>query len=385
MFSCLVGHVGHLRYRARVTELTLRELNRATLARQMLLEPSGRGVLDAVEHLLGLQAQAPFPPYYGLWCRLAAFPPEHLGEMINDRSVVRLSLMRSTVHLVSAADAVVLRPLTQPMMEKAVRGSAFGRQVAAIDPAAIAAETRALLADAPLTGAQLGEGLRRRWPEPSAQALAVTARALVPLAQVPPRGVWGAAGQARLTTLEQWLGREVDPAPSIDDVMLRYLGAFGPASVADARAWSGLTGLTDVFARLRPRLVTFRGPGGTELFDLPDAPRPDPETPAPVRLTAEFDNLCLSHADRARVLADEDRRLLWSKNGIIPGMVLVDGFTEATWEIARGRGTATLTVRQLRPVPRGYHDEIRAEAARLLRFAAPGDKHDIRFAAHTAG
>src|SRR5262249_44414289 len=153
-----------------------------------------------------------------------------------------------------------LRPLTRPVMEKAVRGSAFGRQVAGIEPAAIEAETRALLADAPLTAAQLGEGLRRRWPEPSAQALSVTARALVPLVQVPPRGVGGSAGQARLTTLEQWLGREVDPAPAVDGMVLRYLGAFGPASVADVRAWSGLTGLGDVVERLRPRLATFRSP-----------------------------------------------------------------------------------------------------------------------------
>jgi hypothetical protein len=363
-----------------MAELTRRALGRATLARQMLLERSARGVLEAVEHLVGLQAQAPFPPYYALWSRLSDFGPERLAELVTDRSVVRIALMRSTVHLVSAADARLLRPLTQPAMVRAVRGSAWGRQIAHIDPDEIAAATRAELAAAPLTGSEIGTRLAARWPGAPAQALAIMARVLVPQVQVPPRGVWGATGQARLTTLGAWLGAEVDPAPSVDAVVLRYLGAFGPASVADAQAWSGMTGLAEVFERLAPRLATFRGPGSAPLHDLPDAPRPEPDTPAPVRYTAEWDNLCLSHADRERVVADDDRRRWWSTNGIIPGMVLVDGVAAAAWRIGRARGAATLTVTPFRPVPREHLDEVHAEGAALLRFAAPGATHDVRVA-----
>lgn len=358
--------------------LTQRALGRATLARQMLLERCDRGVLAAVEHLVGLQAQAPFPPYYALWSRLTDFDAGRLAELINDRSVVRIALMRSTVHLVSAADARLLRPLTQPAMVRGVRGTAWGRQIAHIDPAEIAAAVRADLADAPLTGHEIGTRLAARWPDAPAQGLAIMARALVPQVQVPPRGVWGRSGQARLTTLAAWLGADVDAAPSFDAVVLRYLGAFGPASVADAQAWSAITGLAEVFERLAPRLRTFRGPGTATLYDLPDAPRPDPDTPAPVRYTAEWDNLCLSHADRARVLADDDRRRWWSTNGIIPGMVLVDGVAGAAWRIDRARGAATLTVTPFRPVASEHLDAVHAEGAALLRFAAPDATHDVQ-------
>lgn len=361
-----------------VAVLTRRALGRATLARQMLLERSDRGVLEAVEHLVGLQAQAPFPPYYALWSRLADFDPDRLAELVTDRSVVRIALMRSTVHLVSAADARLLRPLTQPAMVRGVRGTAWGRQIAHIDPEEIAAAVRADLAEAPLTGHEIGTRLTARWPDAPAQGLAIMARALVPQIQVPPRGVWGRSGQARLTMLSTWLGTDVDPAPSVDTVVLRYLGAFGPASVADAQAWSGMTGLAEVFDRLAPKLAALRGPGSATLYDLPDAPRPDPDTPVPVRYTAEWDNLCLSHADRERVLADDDRRRWWTANGIIPGMVLVDGVAGAAWRIDRARGAATLTITPFRPVPREHLDAVHAEGAALLRFAAPGAVHDVQ-------
>ncbi len=268
--------------------LSRQALNRALLERQMLLrrtpapaaaaDRAGR-VIEAVEHLLGLQAQAPFPPYYGLWSRLADFRPDELAGLITGRQVVRIALMRGTIHLVSARDCLALRPLIQPVLDKALAAT-YGRQLAGVDARALAAAGRALTEAEPRTFSELGALLAEQWPGHSPAALAQGVRSLVPLVQVPPRAVWGAAGLARHTPAEAWLGRPLGRGTSLDTILLRYLAAFGPASVRDAQAWSGLTRLREVADRLRPGLRTFRDENGTELLDLPDAPRPDPGTPA---------------------------------------------------------------------------------------------------------
>jgi hypothetical protein len=357
-------------------------LNRATLARQMLLARSDRSPLSAIEHLLGLQSQAPFPPYFGLWSRLATFAPEDLSTLIETRQVVRIALMRSTVHLVSARDAATLRPLIQPALERMLNSAVYGRELRDIDRDAFVAAGRAILEESPHSGPEASDQLRPRWPDISDQALAGGLRTYLPLVQVPPRGLWGRSGPTRLTTLESWSGRPLDPAPSIDDVVLRYLGAFGPASIADIQAWCGLTRLGEVADRLRPRLMVGRNAAGVELFDRPDAPRPDPQTPAPVRLLAEWDNITLSYADRTRVLAEEDRRRLWGTNGQIPGMALVDGTVRGIWKLAqpkvRSDGTATVTVKLFGQTTRTQRDEITDEAGRVLAFASPASAHDVR-------
>jgi hypothetical protein len=232
----------------------------------------------------------------------------------------------------------------------------------------------------PRTFRELGDQLSPDWPGHAPTALAQGVRALVPLVQLPPRAVWGAAGQARHTSAEAWLGASLDPSPSPDVLVTRYLAAFGPATVADVQAWSGLTRLGEVVDRLRPRLRAFRDERGRELVDLPDAPRPGPDTLAPVRLVAEFDNLILSHADRARVISDDNRLRLYSRNGIFPGTVLVDGFVSGMWRLTRSRRTAVLTVELFGPVPPRDRDAVGDEAQRLLGFAADGDSHEIRFA-----
>ncbi|HEY2305665.1 MAG TPA: winged helix DNA-binding domain-containing protein [Streptosporangiaceae bacterium] len=367
--------------------LNLLDLNRALLARQMLLEPSplpegpGRAgaVLGMVEHLAGLQAQAPFPPYYGLWSRLAGFQPGDLAELLVSRQVVRIALMRATIHLVSARDCLTFRPLIQPVLDRSL-SAVFGRQLAGLDTVALAEAGRALVDAEPRTFGELGGLLAPDWPGHPPNALAQGVRTLVPLVQVPPRAVWGAAGQSRHTSVEAWLGSPLDPCPSPEVLIKRYLGAFGPATVADVQAWSGLTRLAEVVDGLRPGLRTFRDERGRELFDLPDAPRPAPGTPAPVRLVAEFDNLVLSHADRARVISPGYRQRLNTRNGIFPGTVLVDGFVAGMWRITRARGAATLKVELFGPVSAADRDAVTAQGQRLLGFAAPGDDHEIRFA-----
>jgi Winged helix DNA-binding domain len=376
--------------------LSVRAVNRALLARQLLLDrlplpAAGPGraaqVMHAVEHLVGLQAQAPFPPYYGLHSRLDGFRPDDLAALITGRDVVRIALMRGTIHLVSARDCLPLRRLVQPVIERGMRG-AFGKQLTGVDPGALAAAGRNLVESAPMTFSQLGQALAERWPDHPPAALAQGVRAYVPLVQVPPRAVWGRAGQALHTSAEHWLGQRRAPAgpafpvqaasrAELAQLVTRYLGAFGPASVRDVQAWSGLTGLKAVLEQLRPSLVTFRDEQGAELFDLPTAPRPGGEVPAPVRLVAEFDNLVLSHAERSRVISAEATRRLYTVNGVIPGSVLVDGFVAGMWRLTRSRDAATVTIETFAPARE--RDALTGEADRVLAFAAPGASHDIRF------
>jgi hypothetical protein len=384
--------------------LSQRALNRALLTRQLLVDrqamPSGGGqparaaaVLAVVEHLVGLQAQAPFPPYYGLWSRLEGFRPDDLASLITDRSVVRIALMRGTIHLVSSRDCLELRRLLQPVFDRGLRNG-YARQLPGVDIAAVAAAGRALVESEPMTFSQLGEALAARWPDHPPVALAQAVRALVPLVQVPPRAVWGRAGQSLHTSAERWLGGQVPgsrPAPAAETgglarLVTRYLGAFGPATVRDVQAWSGLTGLRAVLEQLRPSLVTFRDENGAELFDLPSAPRPGEDAPVPVRLTAEFDNLLLSHADRSRVVSPGHFRRLAGINGIFPGAVLIDGFVAGMWRLARRRDAATLTIELFSPAARRdppageAAEEAAGEAERMLAFCAPGLAHHIRFA-----
>jgi len=374
----------------------VRAVNRALLARQLLLgrqalpaaEPDRAAeVVRTIEHLVGLQAQAPFPPYYGLHSRLDGFRPGDLAALITGRSVVRIALMRGTIHLVSARDCLPMRRLVQPVIERGMRG-AFGKHLAGVDPAALAAAGRSLVESEPMTFSQLGRALAARWPDHPPAALAQAVRAFVPLVQVPPRAVWGRSGQSRHTSAEHWLGQRrpaaapaYPPRPAsraeLAQLVTRYLGAFGPATVRDVQAWSGLTGLKAVLEQLRPSLLTFRDEQGVELFDLPTAPRPGGEVPAPVRLVAEFDNLVLSHADRSRVLSAEATKRLYTINGVIPGPVLIDGFVAGMWRLVQSRGTATVTIEIFGPAR--DRDALAAEAARVLAFAAPDAAHHLRF------
>jgi hypothetical protein len=362
--------------------LTSRALNRALLARQLLLERARVSAAEAIVHLVGMQAQAPLAPYVGLWTRLAGFRHDELSELITQRRVVRTSLMRFTIHLVTAADCRFLRPLMEPVLEQRLKGT-FSRELAGVDTEALASLCRTLTEPQPLISADLGARLNQRWPESGPLALANAARAYVPLIQVPPRGIWGTTGPVALIPAETWLGGPLDDAPSVDEMVIRYLAAFGPASVMDVQAWSGLTRLREVTERLRPGLRTFQDEAGRELFDLPDAPRPDPDTPAPPRFLPEYDNLHFSHANRARVFTDERRPPLWPGNGGRCGSVLVDGYHGGTWKITRARGRKsgpfTLTITPIKRLRAKHADDLAAEGHRLLTFAVGADSHEIKF------
>jgi hypothetical protein len=361
--------------------LTTRALNRALLARQHLLARTRRSALEMIEHLVGLQAQSPAPPYFGLWSRIEGFEPGELARLLLDRRVARIVVMRGTIHLVTARDALTLRPLLEPVMARGLRANPITRTaLEGLEPEAVATAAREFLDAAPRTPRDLGAALQARWPDRPADALAQAARYLLPLVQLPPRGVWGQGGEVVLASAEGWLAGEADLSAaarsrvttSLETLILRYLAAFGPATVADIQSWCGLTRLKGVVDDLRPRLSTFRDEAGRELFDLPDAPRPGPEATAPARLLAPFDNLVLSHADRTRIMSPEVRqRFFTQKNGMVPGAVLVDGFVAGCWSLEERRGRATLRVETLAPLAPRDHDEIRAEGERLLEFAAP--------------
>ncbi|MDI2129225.1 winged helix DNA-binding domain-containing protein [Yinghuangia seranimata] len=363
--------------------LTRRELNRATLARQHLLARVRMPALDMVEQLAGLQAQHPMSSYFTLWTRIADFDPDELVRLMTGREVVRIALMRSTIHTVSAADCLAWRPLIAPVLDRMTRSS-HGKGFAAADPEELLRIGREFIDEKPRTFAEVGAFLGARWPDAKPNDLAQALRAWAPLVQVPPRGLWGRSGAVAHTTAEHWLGRTVDDDPSVDAMVLRYLAALGPASVKDVQVWCGLTRLKPVLERLRPQLVTFRDEAGRELFDLPDAPRPDADTPAPVRFIADFDNLTLSHDDRSRVATKEWMRWNMAQLNMLYGGVLVDGFYRAAWRIERTKDTATLVVHS-GPEPedalKPARDEIEAEGRALLAFAAADrDNHEIAYA-----
>jgi Winged helix DNA-binding domain len=364
--------------------LSLRALNRATLARQLLLERRDMPALDAVEHLVGLQAQVPLDPYTALWSRLSGFRPAALAGQIEERGAVRTVVMRATIHLVSAPDALELRPLVQPVLEAELsRHRDHAPRLAGADLAPVLDAARAAMAERPLTGPQLRALMAARFPRHDPAALAYACRCLLPLVQVPPRGLWGRAGQVTVTTAEAWLGRPLAAAPSIDAVALRYLAAFGPATAADLATWSGLAAMGAVLERLRPQLRAVRDERGRELLDLPDAPRPDPATPAPPRFLPQYDNVLLSHADRARFVAAPDRARLSAAGGVGWGSVLVDGALRAVWRLERDRasGRAALTVRHL-GIPKRAAASVAAEGRRLLRLlAADAGGREVRLVA----
>ena len=360
--------------------LDRRTLNRTLLDRQLLLRRERRPALDMVEYLVGMQCQVPEAPYIGLWSRVEGFDPDELSGLMNERAVVRGSFMRCTLHLMSARDALALRPVIQPVLERGYRSSPFSKANAGIDVDELLEAGRVLIEERPRSRAELGAILGERWPDHDRGSLAVASTYLTPVVQVTPRGVWGKSGEPRWTTMSAWLGREVGDDPTPDDLVLRYLRAFGPSSTRDIAGWSGLTGVEAIVERLRPRLRTFRDDAGRELLDVPDAPIADPDQPAPVRFLPPYDNVLVAYVERERIVSPElrsktvtnaDRRAL-----------LVDGFGHGWWWFERTRASLTLRIETFYPLSPEQRTAVLEEGERLVVWAAPADAdRDIRIEA----
>jgi hypothetical protein len=363
--------------------LDRRALGRATLDRQLLLRRSPAPILEAVQQVAGLQAQTPRSWYTGLWSRLEGFRPEVASGLLAERKLVRVALMRSTIHLVTAGDCLALRPVVQPALDRELRSVAtFRRNLEGIDAAQVADAGRVFLTEQPRTPAELGSLLAQRWPGRDPSALAYAVRNLVALVQVPPRGLWNRGGRTCHAPAEHWLGQPLRRDATPEQLITRYLAGFGPATVADMQAWSGLTGLGEVVDKMRAGLAVFADERGRALYDLADASRPDPGTPVPVRFLPDYDNVLLAHADRSRIATEPWlRHRSGTRNASLPGTVLVDGLTAANWRTSREKGQAVITIEPFARLSRAEADAIGEEARQLLAFTAPGAAQDIRLVA----
>lgn len=360
--------------------LTLRQLNRATLARQMLLRREPLAAGDAIAHLGGLQAQQARPPFIGLWTRLEDFERDELADLIARREVVRATMMRHTLHLVTAADYLRFRAVIQPALTRSF-DSIAGARTEGLDLERLLEAARGRLAEGPSTFAELRELVAAVEPERDPSALGYAVRSHLQLVQVADGAEWGFGGSPAYIEARDWLGEAAAPGQDPRELIRRYLGAFGPAAVRDVQAWSGLAGLKADAEALRPELRTFRDERGRELLDLPDAPLPPPDTPAPPRFLPDFDNLMVGHAARTRLIADEHRPRVYRPGARVLATVLLDGVVAATWSVERKARAATLTVEPFGRLARTDRAALRDEGARMLRFSEPrAERIAVRFA-----
>jgi hypothetical protein len=360
--------------------VTQRALNRALLARQLLLDRARLTPVDVVERLAGLQAQVPRPPFIGLWTRLETFTRQDLTDRLHDRSIVRATMMRGTIHLVSAADYIAFRPVLHASLVAAPE-SMFRSAFEGHDLRKIVASGREFFAR-PNTFDALRKHFAERGPTIDARAPAYLVRMHLPLVQIPTADPWGYPASAQFGLAEEWLRAPVSVASVTPrELVRRYLAAFGPATPADAQAWSGIQSLRTVFEELRSELVTMRDERKRELFDLPDAPRPDEDTPAPVRFIPDYDNVVLGHKDRSRIIEDEHRPRISTANLQIRATYLVDGRVAGTWKIDRSRQAATLVLEPFGRLTKKTSKELEREAGPLLAFMEPNaTTHAIRVA-----
>ena len=358
--------------------LTQRELNRTLLSRQLLLARAPVDAVEAVRRLVGMQAQQPRPPFIGLWSRLEDFRAEQLAESLRQRRIVRATLMRMTLHLMTTADYLTLRPALQPMLANAYR-TTLGERGAGLDIPALCGVVRTTLKREPQTFGQLRTMLGERQPDRDPQALAYAVRTHLPFVQLPTATRWGFDSDPQYATCEEFLGKATgasDPAA----LVIRYLEGFGPATVADLQQWSGAKGMREHVEALRPRLATYRDERGRELFDAPGAPIADGEEPAPPRLIPDYDNLILSHKERTRIIADEHKPFVYLKAARVRATFLIDGFVAGRWGLDdRKRELVIEPFGRLRKADR---DALGGEASDLAEWVGEGGRAPkVRFAA----
>jgi len=346
--------------------ITRRVLNRTTLHRQSLLDRSDQTPATMIEHVFGMQAQNPHDPYFALWSRLRNFAASDLSAMIEDRQAVRGPLMRATIHLVTTADFLSLRPQLQTVCARTLGSTAFAKDTEHLDRETLLEAGRSLLEDQSMTRAELGRLLEGRWPGVPPNSLAQVVTYLLPVVQVPPRGLWQQSGPAAWTTIERHTGSELVIESSVEDTVRRYLAAFGPASISDVRAWSGLPGLRDIVKEIRPQLRSYTDDKGVELLDLPEATLIDADVPSPPRFLPEYDNVLLGHSDRSRFFLE----------GIVPsgwrGNLLIDGLFSGAWKVSNGKAGALLEIDLKRKATRSELQAAVEEAERLLTVAYAG-------------
>jgi hypothetical protein len=358
--------------------LGLRELNRATLARQLLLERGSLPVADAISRVGGLQAQVRQMPYIGLWSRLRDFSRAQLHEPARSGEVVRASLMRFTLQVWTAADYLELRADLQPALTRGMRGF-VGKRIAGLEPETVLAYARAALEDGPLTFAELRELLAERFPDRDTPGLALLVRSELPLVQVGGDPKWGWPATPAYGLAAQQLGRS-PAAAGPHELIRRHLAAFGPAAARDVQTWSGLAGLKAAVKQLEPELVVLRDQRGKELLDLPGAPLPDGDTPVPPLFLPEYDNAILSHADRTRMVPDEHRSRVFVGAGRVRATFLLDGFVAGTWKIEReGKRKATLLVEPFGRLAKADRLALTEEGERLLDFIEEDAASGVRF------
>ncbi len=345
--------------------LSLRQLNRSLLSRQLLLERSPLTVSAAIERLVALQSQIPNPPYIGLWTRLLGFKKAELTELLDTRQVVRAPWLRSTLHLVTADDHQRFQVVIQPALVRGLR-SFFGARAKGLDIERLIEIAKPFLeGEQPAIGA-LRDHLKAHFPERDKQAMAYAARSHLPLAQVPPSGTWGVGTRATYTTAESWLG---PPQPAaLDALFRRFLAAFGPAGLMDFQTWTGMTGLKAKLAPSLKDLREYRDENGKPLYDLPKMILEAPDAPAPIRFLPEYDNILIAHKDRGRILPEAYRKKVFVSAGRVLGSVLIDGFVGGIWKSQRDKSSATLHVSLFQAIGDDELAAIEAEGLALLRF-----------------
>jgi len=356
-------------------------LNRALLARQMLLAREKATVVSTVERIACMQAQLPRPPFIGLWARIQRFVREDLHRALHAKAVIRATAMRGTIHLLARKDFLAWRPI---MAEMLVRGaeSIAGKKVT-IDRETLYAAGRDFFGRGGAPFEEFREHLERDHPADVVRALAYTVRMGVPLVMVPSDETWGFSSNAPFILADRWLGESLSTTSGpLDDMVLRYLAAFGPATPGDFQTWSGIRGARETFDRLRPRLMTFRDDRKRELFDLPKAPRPDSDVDAPVRFLPEFDSALLAHDDRSRIIAHEHRKFVFLKNLQVLGTFLVDGRVAGTWKATRKKKAADISLTAFVKLTKAHRGALEEEGVQLARFVEPdASEHTVSIAA----